>query len=59
MNWIKTSDETPEEYIAVLACFSGMRYLAYIDDKDNWCMEEDGAPATKPTHWMPLPELPE
>ena len=59
MSWIKTSDEKPELWEAVWAGHGEARYVAYIGLNEQWYMDEDGEPATTPTHWMPIPELPE
>lgn len=57
MTWIKTNDEIPDRHVAVLAYFRDKCYVAYCED-GWWYMDEDGEPATTPTHWMPLPEPP-
>lgn len=58
MTWFKTSDERPEQFVAVLAYFNGMYYAAFMGDDETWRMDEDNDEATTPTHWMPLPEPP-
>lgn len=66
MNWIKTSDRTPEEganesgYITVLTYNGIEAYISWYNKPENTWHDWYGDKVEFPeiTHWMPLPEPP-
>lgn len=68
MNWIPVSKQLPELGTAVLTCnIDGISYderepfIGYINESDRKWYRPWTNPAQEltPTHWMPLPDIPE
>lgn len=63
--WISVEDRLPEEGEVVLiaddAFFGGLIHAIASIERGSWEWRDDMSTAghPRPTHWMPLPELPE
>ena len=58
--WISSKDKLPEKYVEVLGGFLNgeCHVIAYWGDSD-WRRQLDDEYWHPPTHWMPLPEVPD
>lgn len=62
--WISVKDRLPlEEESVLITEKEGYMVVAYITKQGHWYEETSGcgccSTEPKPTHWMPLPELPD
>lgn len=68
MGWISVKDQLPGECVAVLIYSKGFdpasAYLIYVRGShvcwqiNDWDEGDPIYPWNKPSHWMPMPELP-
>lgn len=58
--WRSVKNETPDIYTPVLVhdTDSTTSYVAYLDHRGDWHSDETLQDVT-PTHWMPIPSLPD
>ena len=66
--WISVGERLPEDadrvYVALRGGAGGVYIAQYFKNKcqpqeDFWMLENDWEVPASPTHWMPLPQLPE
>nr|WP_306463535.1 DUF551 domain-containing protein [Providencia stuartii] len=64
-NWVKCSDSLPEDNTEVLVYCDDTKEMmvAYLDDDGDFCWLDQEILGTQlicyPSHWMPLPPMPE
>ncbi len=58
--WISVEDRLPESYKLVLITDKITWAIAFIHCEGDWWIDSEVSDmqTIKPTHWMPLPELP-
>ncbi len=54
--WVSVEDRLPEEDVRILGCNKESVYLCTYDGEDFYNVMPDFK--VRPTHWMPIPELP-
>lgn len=56
-DWIKTEKEPPFS-IPVLVYRMGRIEIGFLTTSYEWCDDGGRVVQTKPTHWMPMPDVP-
>ncbi len=59
MKWIKCSEQLPEKNEYVLICDGTSYEVSHWYSPDNKTKHWSTDYVLKPTHWMPLPEVPD
>lgn len=58
-SWLETCNIPPDQEPIILLNANGMIEQGFYDDESGYWFDSNWSGYPDPTHWMPLPELPE